>query len=202
MKKQNKIQLTLLIAGLALIVITYFYYPSLENDKIIKSESLKKSLEENLEDNQDTAFENVNYEGLYNERSFTVEAEKAHILKENPNIVFMKKMHVTMYLKEGRIVNITSKKGRFNKDTYDCFFEVDVRASDGETEIFSENLDLLATKSIVEVYNNVKLNHTTGSLRADTINYDFETKFFKVSMFNDKKIKMKIFRWFLPRNLE
>ena len=58
--------------------------------------------------------ENENYEGLYNERSFTVEAEKAHILKENPNIVFMKKMHVTMYLKDGRIVNITSCAGLEN----------------------------------------------------------------------------------------
>ena len=82
--------------------------------------------------------------------------------------------------------------GSFIKETYECFFEDNVYASDGETEIFSKNLDLLATKSSVEVYNDVKLIYTTGSLQADKIDYDFETKYFKVSMFSDETIKMKV----------
>jgi lipopolysaccharide export system protein LptA len=103
-------------------------------------------------------------------------------------------MHVIIYLNDGRVVNITSTKGSFNKETYDCFFENNVYANDGETEIFSDNLDLLATKNSVEIYNNVKLDYTTGSLRADKIDYDFETKYFKVSMFNDEKIQMKVIK--------
>ena len=98
-------------------------------------------------------------------------------------------------MNDGRIVKITSTKGSYNKTTYDCFFENNVRATDGETEIFSENLDLLATESSVEIYNNVILNYTTGSLRADKIDYNFETKYFKVSMFDDKTIKMKVIKW-------
>ena len=43
------------------------------------------------------------------------------------------------------------------------------RATDGETEIFSKNLDLLATKNSVEVYNDVRLNYSTGSLQADKV---------------------------------
>jgi len=85
-----------------------------------------------------------------------------------------------------------SNRGRYNKATYDCFFEEDVRATDGETKIFSENLDLLATENFVKIYNSVKLNHSTGSLRADKIHYDFETKYFKVSMFDDSVVKMKV----------
>ena len=38
-----------------------------------------------------------------------------------------------------------SDKGKYNKVTYDCFFEKNVKATEGETEIFAENLDLLAT---------------------------------------------------------
>ena len=75
-----------------------------------------------------------------------------------------------------------------------CFFEKSVYANDGETEIFSDNLDLLATENSVQIYNNVKLDYNTGSLRADKIDYDFETKYFKVSMFNDEKIKMKVIK--------
>ena len=63
-----------------------------------------------------------------------------------------------------------------------------------KTESFLENLDLLATKNSVEVYNKVRLNYTTGSLQADKIDYDFETKNFKVSMFNDKTVKMKLLK--------
>ena len=89
-------------------------------------------------------------------------------------------------------MNITSDGGKYNKKTYDCFFEKNVRATDGETEISADNLDLLATGNSVEVYNNVGLNYTTGSLKADKIDYNFETKYFKVSMYDDKKIKMKV----------
>ena len=101
-------------------------------------------------------------------------------------------MHVTLYLKDGRVVEITSNEGKYNKVTYDCFFEQNVKATDGETNIFADNLDLLATKNNVQIYNNVNLIYPTGSLLADKIDYDFETKFFKVSMFDDNSIKMKV----------
>ena len=47
----------------------------------------------------------------------------------------MTNMHVILHLNDGRIVNIRSNKGRYYKTTYDCFFENNVRATDGETEI-------------------------------------------------------------------
>ena len=35
----------------------------------------------------------------------------------------MKKMHVTIFLDGGRIIKITSDKGKYNKVTYDSYFE-------------------------------------------------------------------------------
>ena len=68
-------------------------------------------------------------------------------------------------------------------------------ATDGETKIFSDNLDLLGNESSVKIYNNVSINYPTGSLlRADKIDYDFVKKHFKISMFEDRRIKMKIFK--------
>ena len=195
MKKQHKAQLTLLLTGLMLFVLTYVYYPNLNKNKILRNQTVQEDAKGSLDSKQDTSFENVKYKGFYNlDKLFTVEAEKAYILNEEPDVVYMTDMHVILYLNDGRIVNITSIKGRYNKKTYDCFFENNVRATDGETEIFSENLDLLAAENSVEVYNDVSLNYTTGSLRADKIDYNFETKYFKISMFDDKKIKMKITR--------
>ena len=104
----------------------------------------------------------------------------------------MTDVYVTLYLKDGRIVNIISDRGKYNKITHDCFFEENVKATDGETKIFAENLDLLATENFIKVYNNVKLNHPMGLIIADKIDYNFETKNFKISMFDDKAVKMKV----------
>ena len=192
-KKQQKMQLVLIFIGFFLILLTYFYYPYMEKNKLLKDQSAREDLEKTLEDAPLTAFENIEYQGLYDlDKPFSVKSEKAHILDEEPDIVYMTNMNVVLYLKDERIVRIISNRGRYNKATYDCFFEEDVRATDGETKIFSENLDLLATENFVKIYNSVKLNHSTGSLRADKIDYDFETKYFKVSMFDDSVVKMKV----------
>ena len=192
-KQQQKMQLVLIFIGFFLILLTYFYYPYMEKNKLLKDQSAREDLETTLEDAPLTAFENIEYQGLYDlDKPFSVKSEKAHILDEEPDIVYMTNMNVVLYLKDERIVRIISNRGRYNKATYDCFFEEDVRATDGETKIFSENLDLLATENFVKIYNSVKLNHSTGSLRADKIDYDFETKYFKVSMFDDSVVKMKV----------
>ena len=195
MKKLHKTQLTLLLTGFILIILTYFYYPNLDKNLVSKNQTDQVNLKESLEDSQNTVFENIKYEGIYDfDKTFTIQAEEAFILNEDTDIVYMNNMHVILYLNDGRIVNITSTKGKYNKATYDCFFENDVKATDAETEIFSDNLDLLAAENSVKIYNNVYLNYITGSLRADKIDYNFETKYFKVSMFDDKAIKVKVLK--------
>tara|TARA_Y100000590_G_scaffold451229_1_gene592285 strand:+ start:62 stop:658 length:597 start_codon:yes stop_codon:yes gene_type:complete len=193
-KEQKKIQVFLFIIGILLILMTYFYYP-------YKNKSLvEKNLQEDIPpvsdglSDQSTSFQSLEYQGLYDlDKTFVVKSEKAHINENEPDIVHMTNMHVILYLTDGRVVNILSDKGTYNKANYDCFFEQNVRASDGETKIFSENLELSGDKSIVKVYNNVVVNYPTGSfLQADKVDYNFETKYFKVSMFDDERIKMKV----------
>ena len=191
-KKQQNIQIILISVGLLLILITYFYYPYMNKAKLIENQSAKKDLKRDLND-QSTSFENVQYKGLYDvDKPFTIISEKAYILNEEPELVYMTNVNTILYLPDGRIVNIKADKGKYNKVTYDCFFEQNVKATDGETKIFAENLDLLATSSSVKIYKDVILNYPTGSLVADKIDYDFETKYFKVSMFDDRAVKVKV----------
>ena len=191
-KKQQNIQIILISIGLLLILITYFYYPYMNKAKLIENQSAKKDLKRVLKD-QSTSFENVQYKGLYDvDKPFTIMSEEAYILDEEPEFVYMTNVHTILYLPDGRIVNIKADKGKYNKVTYDCFFEQNVKATDGETKIFAENLDLLATTSFVKIYKDITLNYPTGSLVADKIDYDFETKYFKVSMFDDKTVKIKV----------
>ena len=195
-KKQQRIQLALVSIGLLLFVLTYLYYPAINKDKLLKDDSIVKDFEKIFDNEQFTFFENLEYKGLYDlDKPFKIKSEKAYILDEEPDVVYMDKMHIILYLSDGRVVNIISDKGRYNKITYDCFFEQNVKATDGSTKILAENLDLLSTKNSAEIYNKVNLNYTQGYLQADKIYYDFETKHFKVSMFDHKSIKMKVIQW-------
>jgi LPS export ABC transporter protein LptC len=194
-KKHLKMQLTLVSIGLLLFILTYVFYPNIKKNKVSKDLSIGKNFEKTVDTEKMTTFDSLEYKGLYDfNKPFKVKSKKAYILNKEPDIVHMDNMHVIMYLTDGRIVNITSDKGKYNKTTHDCFFEQNVKATDGSTKIFAENLDLLATKNFLEIYNNVSLDNTTSYVEADKINYNFETKHFKVLMFDDKSIKMKIFR--------
>ena len=195
MNKQQKIQLILIFTGLLLFVSTYFFYINLNKNTGIVEDSIKKDFEKTVSGDQITTFENVEYKGIYDlDKPFKIESKDAYILNNEPDVVYMTNMHVILYLDNGRIVNILSNKGRYNKVTYDCFFEDDVRATDEETKIFSDNLDLIATGDSVKIYNNVIVNYPEASLRADKIDYDFATKYFKVSMFDDKAVKIKVLK--------
>ncbi len=197
-KKQLTVQLTLILIGLFLFALTYLYYPNIGKDKFITEEPAEKDFvkeepKETVNIDQSTAFENIEYKGLYDfDKPFKVRSENAYILNDQPDLVYMKNMHVILYLSDNRIIEITSLTGLYNKSNYNCYFEEDILATDGEIIITANNLDLLATENFAEIYNDVNLNYITGSLKADKVEYNFETKNFKVSMFDDKTIKMKV----------
>ena len=197
-KRQKKIQLILLIFGLILVLITYFYYPSLNQTKLTKnnnSQKKDKNTNEDIKKNEESStFVNVKYSGFYTNEPFTIESETAYILTKKPAIVYMQNMKVLLQLSDQRIVEITSDEGKYNKDTYDIFFEKNVVATDGDAKFYANNLDLLATKNFAKIYNNVNLNYEEGSLIADSVEYDFQTKYFIVSMFDEDKIKMKVIK--------
>jgi len=195
-KNQQKIQALLVVFGLVLIIGTYFYYPNIQRSELQKNQPVIKKQEETFTEERSTTFENVQYRGYYDfDKPFTVESETAYIMsEETPEMLYMLNMKATLNLSDGRVVHIISDKGKYNKITNDCFFEENVKATDGETVIYADNLDLLATTNFVQIYNNVSLNHVSGYLRADKIDYNFDTKNFKVSMLDEKRIKMKVIK--------
>ena len=160
-----------------------------------KKSALEKHEKVTSTDNVDESdiFENVEYKGFFKiDSPFTVKSEKARIAAEDPNIVHLSEMSVTLYLKNGKDVVITADEGKYNKTSYDIYFVGNVVGRDGETIITSENLDLLASEDIAIIYNNVRLNSNKNSLQADKVEYDFETKFYRISMFDDTRVKIKL----------
>jgi len=193
-RKKKIVQIGLLIVGFILIFATYFVIPKLnKKDLLVEDKFESENIETESLEVQKNLFENVEYKGIYNvENNFTLTAEKAQISEKDSDVVYMENMKAKIYMKDGRIIVVRSDKGKYNKLTNDCFFEKNVKATDSKTIILSENLDLLATKDFASVYNNVSLKNDNGSLKADKIDYNFKTKFYKVSMFSDERVKIKL----------
>ena len=59
-------------------------------------------------------------------------------------------------------------------------------------DIFIDNLVKTSPLSLEELKNKTFIVKSTGISGSYKIDYDFETKYFKVSMFDDKVVKMKI----------
>jgi len=188
------LQISIISFAFLLIIVTYFYIPKIEERKLKEKALQKNEIIEDSNESIENIFEKVTYEGIYQiENPFVIKAETAKILSEEPSIVYMNSMDVTIKLKSGEIVVITSDSGRYDKINYDIFFEGNVKAIHKDTELFSDNLDLLADQHAT-IYNNVVLeDKNTGYLKADLIKYDFDSKKYKISMYGDKKkIKAKL----------
>lgn len=188
------LQISIISFAFLLIIVTYFYIPKIEKGKLEEKVLQKNEMIEGDNEKTENLFEKVTYEGIYQiENPFVIKAEKAKILSEEPSIVHMNSMKVTITLKSGEIVMITSDAGRYDKINYDIFFEGNVKAIHKDTELLSDNLDLLSDQH-AKIYNNVVLeDKNTGYLKADLIKYDFDSKKYKISMYeNKKKIKAKL----------
>ncbi len=193
MKPNRKtIQFILLSLGVLLIFGTYVFYP--EFNKTIDYENLVENKKKTtIDSKKSNTFKNVEYKGLYNaDTPFTVKSEVAHILKSDPDLINMTHMKAVIEMNDGRKIIITSDRGKYNKLTYDSYFEDNVKLTDGKTIVLSKNLDLLASEDHAYIYNNVSITNENGFLLADKIDYNFETEKYNISMFNNDKVKAKI----------
>ena len=193
MKPNRKtIQFILLSLGVLLIFGTYIFYPKF--NKTIDGENLvENNKETTIDSKKSNTFKNVEYKGLYNTNTpFTVKSEVAHILKSDPDLINMTHMKAVIEMNDGRIIIITSDRGKYNKSTYDSYFEGNVKLTDGKTIVLSENLDLLASEDYAYIYNDVSITNESGFLLADKIDYNFETEKYNISMFNNGKVEAKI----------
>ena len=193
-EKRKIIQLTLIFIGLIFILSTYIFYPKITKNKII--EEKQAIVQDEITDDKSNTFQNVQYKGIYNiNKPFVIKSKEAHMLTGDPDIVYMTSMEVIMHMTDGRIILINSNKGKYNKATYDCFFEDSVKATDGKTTLISENLDLIASKDFANVYNNVTLTSDENTLKADRIFYSFESKNYHITMNKkNERVKVKIIK--------
>ena len=193
MKKNRVIQFSLVIAIIILFFITYY---SGDKDKIVDAN--KNSSTENaskLTEGTSNIIEDVNYTGTNNRGTFfELNAAIAEIKHDEPNLSRLQDVFVVIRLRNLRTIHIQSDKAIFNKISNDCEFFGNVKITEQDNVITSDNLDFYNSKNFLQAYNNVEYSGMKGALIADKVDVDLLKNEANIFMFkkNDKvKVKYK-----------
>ena len=188
------IQLGLVSIGIVL-VFSFYFYPNMKANKL-KEKTIQKEIAKNeIDTNIKNEFTNIIYKGENAGNIFTILADKAEIRKD-VNLIYMKNMLITIFFGDEEWI-IECEVGTYDEVNHDimCSKNMKASSSDGKTTIYSQNLDFTADESAT-IYNKVSIIDKEGfELQSDRIFYDFESKIYKVNMFNaDENVKIKIIK--------
>ena len=193
MKKNRVIQFSLVIAIIILFFTTYY---TGDKDKIVDAN--KNGSTENaskLAEGTSNIIENVNYTGTNNKGTFfELNAAIAEIKHDEPNLSRLQEVFVVIRLRNLRTIHIQSDKAVFNKISNDCEFFGNVKITEQDSVITSDNLDFYNSKNFLQAYNNVEYSGMKGALIADKVDVDLLKNEANIFMFkkNDKvKVKYK-----------
>jgi len=191
MKKNRVIQFSLVIAIIVLFFTTYY---SGDKDKIVDAN--KNSSTENaskLTEETNNIIENVNYTGTNNKGTFfELNAAIAEIKNDEPNLSLLQDVFVVIRLKNLRTIHVQSDKAVFDKTSNDCEFFGNVKITEQDNVMTSDNLDFYNSKNFLQAYNNVEYNGIKGALVADKVDVDLLKNEANIFMFKKSdKVKVK-----------
>ena len=194
-KKLRIIQFFLLIFGISIIYLTYYYNKESSEDKIISKSIKEKVIKESNDSNNENEdiFFNIEYSGLdLNGNRYLLKSEEAYLDKEKPEIVYMKDVHAIFYFKDNTTLYIWSDEGVYNNKTLDMKFNDNVRAEYLESKLFAQKADYSNTKNYLSIYKNVRINDIRGNLIADKLLFDITKQNLNITSFNGGKINAKV----------
>ena len=192
LNKKKFIQISLLLLAFLLIFFTYFFnlkkkQPSTNLDQIktIKPDKQKEKVV--------NAFVDVEYGGFDKNRNrFVIGSRYASFELERPEIVKMEQVLCNFYFKDGTNLTIVSDLGIYNNVTDDMEFTENVKINYLENILFSEKANFFNVKNELLIEGNVKTKSPEGELQADKLNFNLDNKNLKISMYNDKKVNIKV----------
>ena len=184
---------------LIIIVLLFFFIKNtfLEEEKNLVELEVNKN--EEFVINQDSEeisniIKNLNYKSVDSRgNTYILSAEYGEVTKEDENILILKNVNGTIILIDKSEIKISADFAKYNSENYDTFFYQNVLGLYEESEIHSDNLDLLIQYNIAKMYNNIKFLDRDLKLNADEISLDLLYGEVYIKMF-DKKNKIQIIK--------
>ena len=195
--KLNIIFQAILILSIIVILSILYYTFLLSKDSKTPNLSEKiEQLDNTLDNKIANELNNIEYNSSDNRgNTFYINAKRAIVEldenNDNSNKVKLEGVVSIINIKNKGIINVYSNNAIYDKIYNDTFFFNNVRIEYLDNSILSENLDLLFTKKISKIYNNVVYNNNYLNLSTDKIIIDMITGDLKLEM-NKKKEKVKL----------
>tara|TARA_Y100001970_G_scaffold278586_1_gene384487 strand:+ start:1587 stop:2195 length:609 start_codon:yes stop_codon:yes gene_type:complete len=193
LRKKNITQLFLLLIGLLLIFLIYFSNPNKKNNTEKSISNSKQTEGPNKVDENLNFFENLEYKGVDNNGNrFVIYADYSNFSKDKPEIINMEKMLCYFYFADGTTLEVRSGFGTYNNVSLDISFAENVNMFYVENTLFSDKADFVNSDNTLFVEGNVRTQSPNGEVFADKLNFDFNDKKLKISMYeNNEKVNVK-----------
>ena len=187
-------QILLLVTILTIISIFLYSFFIVNENKVSEIENDIKNNNLNLDTKISNELINIEYNSTDDDgNTYYLNAQKG-IVEENEQIdnkIRLEGVIAVINLKNKGIINIYSKNAYYDKINHNTKFYEDVKIDYLDYSIFSENLDILFTEKISNIYNNVTVTNNTSNLKSDKIFIDLISGDIKLQMDNNlKKIKL------------
>ena len=184
---------TILILTIFIIIIAFYYTFFTEKNKDkenLSSLDDTKKIETKISEKVASELTDIEYNSTDESGNiYFINAKKATIDLEGQKNNQVKLEGVTSFinLKNKGILNIYAKNAIYNKVNHDTLFYNGVKIEYLDNIITSQNFDLIFSKNLSNVYNNVVYKNRNSSLISDNIIIDMETGDIKFKMMNKVK---------------
>ena len=119
----------------------------------------------------------MRYSGLDLEGNrYTIISKEAINSDLNPEIVIMNGVSATFYFKDNTQLNVTSEKGEYNNKTLDIRFDENIEALYQNGKLSAGKAEFSNSNSYLTVSEKVKVIDPKGSIFADKLVFDLNTK--------------------------
>jgi len=181
MNKKIIIQLFLFLLLLSITAFTFFFYFNKKENLIKNDEGINASIDEETSSLiKDLRYVFTDAKG----NNYEILSKFGKIDIKNPDKIFMTNVIANVYLIDSSPITIVSKFANYNKNNHETNFFEDVVATYEEHIATSENLDLLFTRDLAIMYNDIIYNKPGTKLTADRLEIDLITKNSKIFMDN------------------
>jgi hypothetical protein len=192
LNKTKSIQISLLLLAFFLIFFTYFF--NLKKKQSSTNFDQIKTVETDEEKEKAVnTFVDIQYGGFdQNGNRFVINSKYANFEIDKPNVIKMEQILCIFYFKDDTNLTIASNYGIYNNVTNDMEFTENVKMNYLENVLFSEKANFFNVKNELLIEGNVKTKSPEGELQADKLDFNLDSKKLKVSMYNDKKVNIKV----------
>ena len=196
MRKKIALGASVIILFFSLLI--FFYFKTSYDQKLIEKKKTNLIEKENAEFSEEkiqssNIIEDVSYSAKdVKGNEYFLKAGEGIIDQKTSNYIFLKSVKAIINLENYKLIEVSSDFGKYNINNYDTIFSKNVIITYLDNKITGNYLDFSLDKNLMIISKGVILENNIGSLKADVIEMNVETKNIKIFMYEeDKKVNIK-----------